>query len=572
MFLGRFLGRLSISARFLLVLAVTFTFQAGISVVSFLDLKHSLVEDRKSEVKHLLEAAYSTVAFYHDQARKGLMTDEAARRAAADAVRAMHYDGTNYFFIWNLNGTNIAHGAQPALEGRTFINSPDAEKNPVVSYMASRLIEVAKTDQKEGFTTYRIQKGGQGQTIPVDKIAYSRLFEPWGWSIGTGAYIDDIDDTFRTRALSALGLCIGLIALAGAITFVIGGDMARAMTKITAIMLELANGKTDIVIAHVGRQDEIGSMAKAVQVFKENKILANKLAGDREAENRAKDTRTKALEMLNSGFEATASALTSTLSSAAANLKKNAETMFSTTEQTDEKSTTVRYAARQASTNVQTVASATEELSLSIDQIGARAIRSSSIATKAAADASRTNEAVQTLAADAQGIGHVLGLIQQIAQQTNLLALNATIEAARAGQAGRGFAVVAGEVKSLAAQTRDATEEIGTQIAKIQLVTGSVVEAIQDIVTTIREMHEIAMEVASAVDQQRVATRAIAQNAQEASISALQVIQTIDNVEESSKATKTEANQVLDAAGQLSRQSDDLHVEFNKFIAGVRVA
>jgi methyl-accepting chemotaxis protein len=163
-------------------------------------------------------------------------------------------------------------------------------------------------------------------------------------------------------------------------------------------------------------------------------------------------------------------------------------------------------------------------------------------------------------------------LIQQIAQQTNLLALNATIEAARAGQAGRGFAVVAGEVKSLAAQTRDATEEIGTQIAKIQLVTGSVVEAIQDIVTTIREMHEIAMEVASAVDQQRVATRAIAQNAQEASISALQVIQTIDNVEESSKATKTEANQVLDAAGQLSRQSDDLHVEFNKFIAGVRVA
>jgi methyl-accepting chemotaxis protein len=565
-----FLGRLSVSARFLLVLAVAFTVQAGISVTSLLDLKHSLVDDRKTEVKHLLEVAYSTVAFYHDQAQKGLMTDEAARRAAADAVRAMHYDGSNYFFIWDLNGTGIAHGAQPALEGKTFINSPDATKNPVVAYMVGKLIEVAKSDKKEGITTYRIPKGGQ--TVPLEKIAYSKLFEPWSWSIGTGAYVDDIDDTFRARALSALAVCIGLIVLAGAITFLIGRDMARAISQITAIMRELANGKTDIVIAHVERQDEIGSMARAVQVFKDNKILANKLADEKDTENRAKDQRARALETLNSRFETTASDLTSTLSLAAVNLRKSAETMFSTTEQMDQKSTTVRSAARQASTSVQTVASATEELSLSIDQIGARAIRASAIATKAAADANRTNEAVHALAADAQGIGRVLGFIQQIAQQTNLLALNATIEAARAGLAGRGFSVVAGEVKSLAAQTRDATEEIGTQIGKIQSVTGSVVEAIQDIVATIGEMDEIATDVASAVDQQRAATRAIAQNAQEASASALQVMQTIDNVEESSKATKLEANQVLDAAGQLSRQSDDLHVEFNKFIAGVRVA
>ena len=571
-----FLGRLRVSARFLLVLTVAFIVQAGISIVSLIDLKQSLVQDRKIEVKHLLETAYSTVAYFHDQVRKGLMTDEAARRAAADAVRAMHYDNGNYFFIWDLNGTSIAHGAQAALEGKTFINSPDAQKNPVVAYMVGRLIEVAKSDKKEGITTYRIPKSGQ--TLPLDKIAYSRLFEPWDWSIGTGAYVDDIEDAFWNRAISDLWVCMGLIGLAGAISYVIGRDMTRAMTQITATMLKLADGKTDILIHHVGRRDEIGSIARAMQIFKENKLLAdrlaveNKLAVDKEAENRVKDKRTKALETLNSCFEATASALTSTLSSAAANLRKNAETMFSTTEQMDEKSSTVKCAARQASTNVQTVASATEDLSLSIDQIGARAIRSSSIATKAAADAGRTNEAVQTLAADSRGIGKVLGLIQAIAQQTNLLALNATIEAARAGESGRGFAVVAGEVKSLAAQTGKATEEIGTQISKIQLVTESVVTAIHGIVATIGEMNEIATEVAAAVEHQKTATRAIAQNAQEASISALKVIQTIDNVDESSKATKMEANQVLDAAGQLSRQSDDLHVEFNKFIAGVRAA
>jgi methyl-accepting chemotaxis protein len=565
-----FLGRLSVSARFLLVMLVGFIFQAGISVVSLLDLRHSLVQDRVSEVKHLLETAYSTVAFYHDQAAKGLMTDEAARRAAADVVRAMHYDGTNYYFIWDLNGTSIAHGAQPALEGKTFINSPDAQKNPVVAYMVGRLIDVAKSDKKEGVTTYRIPKGGQ--TVPLEKIAYSRLFEPWGWSIGTGAYIDDIDDTFRTRVLSVLWVFLSLIALASTITLVIGRDMARAMTQTKTTMLELAQGRTDIAIPHVGRRDEIGSMAKAVQVFKENKILANRLAGEKEAENRAKDERAKALVALNTQFEATASALTSTLSSAAADLQESAKTMFASSEQSDQKSAAVTSAAQQASMNVQTVATATEELSKSTEEIGNRALRSSSIATKAAMDANQTNEAVQALVADAQEIGKVLSLIRQIAQQTNLLALNATIEAARAGEAGRGFAVVAGEVKTLAAQTGGATEEIETQIAKIRSVTTNVVEAIQKIVATIGEMNEIATEVASAAEHQRAATRDIARSAQQASISALEVIQMIATVENSSRATKTEANLVLDAATRLSHQSGNIHIEFDKFIAGIRAA
>jgi len=366
---------------------------------------------------------------------------------------------------------------------------------------------------------------------------------------------------------SALAIIAGLILAA-----LIGRGIARPITQATATMRELANGRTHIAIPHVGRRDEIGAMARAVQVFKENMILADRLAAERDVESRARERRAKTLEALNSHFEAAASALTATLSSAAANLRESAETMFATTEQTGQRSATVRSAAQQASANVQTVATATEELSSSIDEIGSRAVRSSLIATKAAADANRTNEAVQALAADAQEIGAVLGLIEQIAEQTNLLALNATIEAARAGQAGRGFAVVAAEVKSLAAQTGKATEEIGTQIAKIQSVTASVVEAIQDIVATIGGMNEIATEVASAVEQQRAATRAIAQNAHQASASALQVSHTIAGVEEASKATKMEANQVLEAASRLAHQSDDLHVEFDKFIAGVRAA
>jgi methyl-accepting chemotaxis protein len=366
---------------------------------------------------------------------------------------------------------------------------------------------------------------------------------------------------------STLAIIVGLV-----LAVLIGNGIARPIAQITTIMRELANGRTNIAIPHVRRHDEIGAMAVAVQSFKENRVLADKLASEKQAEVHSKEQRARTLEQLNMQFEAAASALTSTLSSAAANLKESAETMFTTTQQASTKSDTVRSAAQQASTNVETVASAAEELSMSIDGIDDRVVRSSTIATKAMMYANRTNQTVQTLVEDAQEIGKVLNLIRQIAHQTNLLALNATIEAARAGQFGRGFAIVASEVKSLAAQTGNSTIEIENQITKIQSVTGHVVSAIREIVATIGEMSEIAAEVASAVGQQRTATREIAQNAQQASISALEVAHAITSVEEASASTKFEANQVLDAASQLSRQSDELRVQFDKFIAGVRAA
>lgn len=365
---------------------------------------------------------------------------------------------------------------------------------------------------------------------------------------------------------------IAAIVIGGIVSLLIGRGIARPINQTTGIMREVAAGRTDIEIPHITRRDEIGAMAQAVQKFKENKILANSLARQREIDREAKQRRSTAIEELNSQFEAAAVASTSMLSSAAANLKASAETMFATTEQTDHKSRTVKLAAEQANAHTQLVASATEELLASIEEISVRSIRSSTIAMKASEDANRTNEVVQALVGDAHDISNVTNLIRQIARQTNLLALNASIEAARAGDAGRGFAVVAGEVKSLATQTQNATEVIEVQIEKIQSATRNVVSSIHEIVLTIREMNEIANDVASAMEQQRAATREISRSALQASVGAMEVTQSIVAVEQASGTNKMEADQVLAAAGQLSNQSNELQVQVDKFIAGIRTA
>jgi len=369
------------------------------------------------------------------------------------------------------------------------------------------------------------------------------------------------------RIASVLAIVAGLL-----LAFIIGKGIVRPIRQITAVMGELAKGNVEVVIPHLGRRDEIGAMAEAVRVFRDNKIEADRLANESEAERGAKEQRAQRLAVLNRGFEATTSVLAATLSSAAAGLKQSATAMFAMTEQADQRSDTVKAVAQRASANIEIVANAAEELSQSIDEISDSAARSSAISNKTTEGANTTDEAVRALAQNAQEIGRIVSLIKQVAQQTNLLSLNATIEAARAGQAGRGFAVVANEVKTLAAQSGRATEEIEAEVSKAQSVTANVVAAIQDIIAKIGEMNSITASVAAAVDQQRASTRTIALNAQQALASAVDVVSAIVGIEEANTATKSEANQVLDSAARLSQQSNELHVEFDKFVAGVRVA
>ena len=383
----------------------------------------------------------------------------------------------------------------------------------------------------------------------------------------------------ETSSAAALTLLIFLGALlaAGVSAAVVSfGIVARRVVKpineMTAVMAKLAGGDTEVEVAARDRKDEIGDMAQAVQVFKENMIEADALAAEQAKEQAAKEAQGKRVMELCAAFDQTAASALESVASAATEMQTTSEGMSATAEETNRQASVVASASEQATANVQTVASAAEEMSASIGEIGRQVEQSAAIATRAVAESEKTNGTVQGLAEAAEKIGAVVELIAGIAEQTNLLALNATIEAARAGDAGKGFAVVASEVKSLANQTAKATEEIGAQIAGMQSVAGEAVDAIGGIGKTITEVNEIAATIAAAVEEQGTATQDIARNVQEAARGTQEVTSNITGVSTGAEATGKAANQVLESAGQLSRQSEELRGAVDKFLDDIRAA
>jgi methyl-accepting chemotaxis protein len=369
------------------------------------------------------------------------------------------------------------------------------------------------------------------------------------------------------EVLAVLSLLLG-----GGFAYSIGSSITRPLNGMTGAMTKLAAGDKTVVIPSTGAKDEIGAMAKAVLVFKENMIEADRLAAAQEAERAVKEKRATALGQLTQSFEAKIGRLVAVLSSSATEMEATSQSMSSMAGDTSDRSVSVAAAAEQAATNVQTVASAAEELSASVSEITRQVAQSAKIAGKAVADAKRTDATVQTLATGAQKIGEVVTLIQTIASQTNLLALNATIEAARAGEAGKGFAVVASEVKSLANQTAKATEEIGGQVEQIRSATKEAVEAIRGIGEVINEINGIAAAIAAAVEQQGATTQEIARNVQQAAAGAQDVTRNIAGVKDASTASGQAAQQVLAAASELSKQAESLNGEVSGFIADVKAA
>ncbi|OKO80099.1 methyl-accepting chemotaxis protein [Bradyrhizobium sp. NAS96.2] len=371
--------------------------------------------------------------------------------------------------------------------------------------------------------------------------------------------------------ITMIGL-LAVIAVSAGLIVMVRRRILNPIAALTGRMSRLAAGDVAEAIPGAARNDEIGAMAAAVQVFKDNRIEADRLATEKEAENDVKMRRARVLDDLTRAFEAKVTELVGGLSAASSVMEDTAQSMSATAAATNRQAAVVAAASDQTSTNVQTVASATEELTSSISEIARQVATSTEIAARAVDHARRTGDTARSLAEGAQKIGDVVTLIQSIAAQTNLLALNATIEAARAGEAGRGFAVVASEVKSLAGQTAKATTEISEQITAIQTASDETVTAIRSVVDVITEIDQIGTAIAAAIEEQGSATKEISRSVQEAARGTQEVNSNISGVQHAADDTGAAANQVLGAAEQLSTQSKDLAGQVNRFLSDVRAA
>jgi methyl-accepting chemotaxis protein len=378
------------------------------------------------------------------------------------------------------------------------------------------------------------------------------------------------ETNFLTTLLWVL-LGVG-IGVAATVVYLTNRSIVPPIVNMVGAMGKLAGGDHSVEIPATDKRDEIGLMARAVVVFKENMIKAKELAAKEAEAIKERVARATRVSELTQGFDTSISSVLKAVASASTELQATASSMTATAEETSSQATAVAAATEEASTNVQTVAAATEELASSVTEISRQVAQSATIAQKAVTEAERTNATVQGLFNDAASIGDVVKLINEIAGQTNLLALNATIEAARAGEAGRGFAVVAAEVKSLAEQTAKATDQIGSQVASIQASSSLAVTAIKGISATIDQMNEIASAIASAVEEQGSATQEIARNVQQAALGTTEISSNVSGVQQAAGDTGAAAQQVFQASNELSQQSEMMRAQVESFLSNIKAA
>ncbi|QIO35255.1 methyl-accepting chemotaxis protein [Bradyrhizobium sp. 1(2017)] len=378
--------------------------------------------------------------------------------------------------------------------------------------------------------------------------------------------------TETNRTLSFVLTCLGGLALVLVVLgiVIIARSIARPLSAITATIKQVADGSEDVVVPYSHRADEIGALARAIEVFQEamgrNRNLASQVSND----SAAREERARHIETSVEAFREAIGAIMRGLSDNASTMRETAQTITRVTADANSRAGTAANATEQASHNVTAVASAAEELSASVEEIGRQVRQSAGAVEQTGQRTEKSISEIESLAAATQRIDGVLNLIQAIAEQTNLLALNATIEAARAGEAGRGFAVVAHEVKALAGQTAKATAEIGENVSMIQASTRNAVDAVREIGGAVREINEVTSAIAGAIGQQDQATREISSNAQSAAQGNETLVANITSLRDAIGETDTAATSVLTAASSLTETADTLSREVEKFFQNLR--
>jgi len=523
------------------------------------------MDARVRQLLSLVDTATGFLEAYKKLADSGAMTTEEAQSRALAIIGALRYSGREYFIVYRQSAeyTMLATGGSTDKIGKPQIDQKDRAGRLFTREMAHEI----ETTGQSVLTISWFRPNATDTTVAKTNVA--KLYRPWNMVVVTGVFGDDLAAEMWTTVYQAAMVALLLILALGAVTFWIARGISTPLGRLRTCMMELAENKPITGTIDVARHDEIGEMARAVEVFRDNAVQRAVLEEKTRAEDGARAGRQARIDALIAGFRASIGTVLEAVGGSMKRLDTTARTLSGVAGEASSRAAAASGASEQAAGNVQSVAAAAEELGTSVDEIARQVGQANTVVKDATTLAARTNTDVAALADAAQKIGSVVELIRAIAEQTNLLALNATIEAARAGEAGRGFAVVASEVKSLASQTSKATEEISAQISGIQNSTKNAVDAIATIATTMDEINRVTSAIGTTVEEQTRVTREIARNASLAANGTGTVASNVTEVNAAISEATRSAEDVLGSTQELTSAANRLQTSVDGFLAEV---
>jgi methyl-accepting chemotaxis protein len=557
----------SISARIALVVCLATAFATGVGIVSYQNLRNALFEQKQAELKDAIEIATSLVEGYKARVTRGQLTEDAARTAVKDALRAIRF-GTdkNYFYIYADDGMSIMHPIRADFEGTDKLDLKDPAGRPIIRMH----LDAAKAGG--GLVTYEWAKPGNQD--PSLKLSYAAPIRGWNWVVGTGFHVSDIEAALASNFRIVGGATGTAVILVGLVAFAVIRGISQPISGLVQSMQRLAGGDLEAEIKGEDRRDEIGLVARAVGTFRN--LLKTKAIEDAAAEARRREEanheRAEMLAALAAEVEGSVKVTANGIEGAAASFERVSESLRAVASDTRRQAEASAATGRHAKESIEAVTAAAEELSSSISEIVCQVAEATTLADGAVTRTTHATRVIDGLHGASTEIGKVVTLIEQIAEQTNLLALNATIEAARAGAAGKGFAVVAAEVKALANQTSTATEEISRRVGVIQSATSEAVNVTASVGDAIERLNAISTAIAETLEQQSQAVTGISRAIASTSTGIGRLADDMQQLIGNALSVDGRSGEVTQAANSMAGTSSVLRTQVDRLLRELRTA